>query len=104
MEFPYLGILSLRHSAPHPASSLGYSLIPAKCLAPLIIYALTFSPYKKASFPLTIPHSIIKAALPDTKGVAIDVPLLMVVPPVFDADTIFTPGATYPALSDCPLL
>ena len=46
MEFPYLGILSLRHSAPHPASSLGYSLIPAKCLAPLIIYALTFSPWE----------------------------------------------------------
>ena len=62
-------------------------------LAPLIKYAFTFSPYKKISFPYRIPHCIKSAALPVTKGVAIDVPLLVAYPPPGAGAVMFTPGA-----------
>ena len=63
-----------RQSAPHPICGFGYSVNPGSVFAPLIRYALNFSPYKKTSFQFTIPHCISKLALPVTKGVAIEVP------------------------------
>ena len=67
--------LSATQSAPKPTLSLGRSLSPLKGLAPLRKYAFTFSPYRKASLPRTIPHCIRSAAAPVTKGVAKEVPV-----------------------------
>ena len=69
------GILSSIHKRPHPTLSFGYRSNPGRGWAPRRRYAFTFSPQRKGSFPLTIPHSIINAAAPVTNGVAKDVPV-----------------------------
>ena len=84
----YTGRLLCTHSAPHPVRALGVSVVPGNFFAPLIRYAFSFSPYRNGSFPRTIPHSINKAALPVTKGVAKEVPVKARFPTTTD-----TPGA-----------
>ena len=77
----HFGMLSERHNLPHPTLSFGYRSNPGRGWAPRRRYAFTFSPQRKGSFPLTIPHSIKRAADPVTNGVAIDVPDLTLSPP-----------------------
>ncbi len=69
------------HNPPQPTLEFGYSFSPRRAFAPARRYAFTFSPYKKGSLPLTIPHSISSAALPATMGVAKEVPVIGVYPP-----------------------
>ena len=75
---------------------------PGSGLAPLCIYAFTFSPYKYGSFSLMIPHSIISAAPPVTNGVANDVPLKLAYVPLVVGAVTFTPGATISGFDNLP--
>ena len=80
-DYP-LGILSDTQSVPQPNCEFGHCVNPPiSLLAPLIKYALIFSPYKYGSLPSTIPHCIRSAAPPVTNGVAIEVPVLDSYPP-----------------------
>jgi hypothetical protein len=83
-----------RHNAPYPRVLLGYTFSILRGLAPSMSTALSFSPYIYGSFPLIIPHSISKAALPVTKGVAMEVPERRLYPPPGEHEVMLTPGAT----------
>ena len=87
-------MLSRRQRAPQPTVSFGYEVTKGSFLVPRIRAAFIFSPYIYASFPSTIPHCINKEQLPVTKGVAMEVPLLVSYPPPGAHEVIFTPGAT----------
>ena len=62
------GRLSLTHSTPYPSCAFGHRSYPGTSRAPRLRYAFTFSPYRYGSLPLTIPHSMRRAALPVTKA------------------------------------
>ena len=87
------------HNAPHPACGLGQISNPGSFLAPAIRYAFNLSAYRYGSFPSIIPHCIRQLAAPVTNGVAIDVPVFAVYPPLGAADIISTPGATISGLT-----
>ena len=67
---------------------------------PEIRYAFNFSPYKNRSLPSKMPHCINSAALPVTKGVAIEVPVRLTYPPPGAQEVISTPGATRSGLME----